>query len=513
MDGRLRVVLGTLVAAGLGIGVSGAVLGAGWLTHRSREGRPLAERLPNRAHAAEDRPARPGRRAPAPADAPSPAGGPKASAAAPAAAPTAAPTAPAPAPTASRIGADGLPLRFELGINEAISVPQKALREGKIGRDALASHLDRDAERANGLGARFVRGNSGAFPRNSWWSHANEPNAKDDTDTWVRAVQKGGFEPVLMVSPWPGNRTANHTERYVPDDMAAYTAWVTAVVERYDGDGVDDMPGLLAPIRYWEIDNEPDLKFTTPPRDAVRKVAPGSFCAPKEHATVLLATSKAIRAAYPDARILNGGIYRPFADNGQTYLRELLAVPGVSAAFDILSLHSYASDEDGDAYARGLAAARQIAGGKPIFVTETSVASEGEKRWMSPEWQARMVALAAARGAAAGARVVMWHTLADPPPESKLKSGFERHSLFTQVADGRFTGKPAAAVYRNLAARLAEDDLTGATEDGSGAVRLRSGAALLYAGERSAKNGGLNLTNGQKIAPGATASAPAWLWP
>ena len=38
----------------------------------------------------------------------------------------------------------------------------------------------------------------------------------------------------------------------------AYLRFVKAAVERYDGDGVDDMPGLKVPIRYWQFENEPD---------------------------------------------------------------------------------------------------------------------------------------------------------------------------------------------------------------------------------------------------------------
>ena len=283
------------------------------------------------------------------------------------AAPTAPPVAAAPVVLppplpGPLVRADGLPSRFSLGINEAISVPLRAVRDQGFGGDALKAHLDEDARLTRSLGAVFVRGNTGAFPRSSWWSSQREPNSAANTDTWVRVVQAGGFEPILMVSPWPGNRTANVTETYLPTDMAAYTAWVTALVERYDHDGIDDMPGLVAPIRYWEVDNEPDLKFTVPPRDAVRDVPPGSFCSPKEAATVLVATSAAIKAAYADAKVLNGGIYRPFAENGKSYLRALFAEPGVAAAVDVVSLHSYASDEHGDSFADALATAGEIIG-------------------------------------------------------------------------------------------------------------------------------------------------------
>jgi hypothetical protein len=500
----VRVLVGSAIAALLGMGVGGVALGIGWYNFR-----PEAEKAGAARPERGERPERSGRpdrptRSPRARDAE----------VAPVAAPLTASTTVAgaePSPS-SIVGPDGLPTRFALGINEALSVPHKAVKQGQIRADGIAGHLERDTREATALGARFVRGNSGAFPRSSWWSSLNEADTAQNLDTWVKAVQAGGFEPILMVSPWPGNRTANHTEHYVPDDMPAYIAWVTATVERYDGDGVDDMPGLRGPIRYWEVDNEPDLKNTNPPKDAVRKVDPATFCTPAEAARVLVATSKAIRAAHPDARVLNGGIYRPFADSAQAYLSRLVAEPGVLEAFDILSLHSYASDEQGEAYARGLAAARKIAGGKPIFVTETSVGDQGEKPYMTEAWQARMVAVAAARGAIAGARAVLWHTLADPPPEGKLKSGFEHNSLLRQ-SGGTFSEKPAAAAYRNLAARLAEDDLTGAVQDGEGAAKLRSGAVLLYQGTRAAPKGGVSLATGAQVPPGGTAEAPAWLWP
>ncbi len=41
-----------------------------------------------------------------------------------------------------------------------------------------------------------------------------------------------------------------------PCDMEAYEEFLQRFVERYDDDGLDDMPGLLYPIRHWEIGNE-----------------------------------------------------------------------------------------------------------------------------------------------------------------------------------------------------------------------------------------------------------------
>ncbi len=413
--------------------------------------------------------------------------------------------APLPPPTAR------VPARFGLGINEAISVPQRMLLSGELAGPALADRLAADAAHTTRLGARYVRGNTGAFPRTSWWASQAGAGGTADADVWVQAVQAAGLEPILMVSPWPGNRTANATETYVPADLEAYTRWVQQLVERYDADGIDDMPGLLAPIRYWEVDNEPDLKFTAPPRDARRRVPPGTFCYPEEAAAVLIATATAIRAAQPEAHVLNGGLFRPFTRSGQDYLREMLVVPGAAAAFDILSLHTYASDEHGDTLAKGIRAARAIAGDRPVWITETSVASDGGERWMNAAWQARMVATSVARAAAEGASVLLWHSLADPPVDRK--TGFEHHSLLRTAPDGTVSDKPAAPVFRALADRLAEDDIRGARYDGTGAVRLSSGALLVYEGSRVTTSGGVSLTDGAAVAPGAQAEAPAWLWP
>jgi hypothetical protein len=41
-----------------------------------------------------------------------------------------------------------------------------------------------------------------------------------------------------------------------PRDAQGWAAFVEAVVERYDGDGIDDMPGLTRPVRVWQVGAE-----------------------------------------------------------------------------------------------------------------------------------------------------------------------------------------------------------------------------------------------------------------
>ncbi len=50
---------------------------------------------------------------------------------------------------------------------------------------------------------------------------------------------------------------AKSSNSFLPKNVVAYKNFVNALVERYDGDGIDDMPDLTVPIKHWQIDNEP----------------------------------------------------------------------------------------------------------------------------------------------------------------------------------------------------------------------------------------------------------------
>lgn len=408
--------------------------------------------------------------------------------------------APVPAP-----GFDG---PFALGINEAVAVPGRLASTMTLAKQAV--ELAEDAKVAASVGARFVRGHTGNYPRLSQYDLAASPDALAAGDAWVAAVQGAGLEPLLMVSPWPGNETGKYTQAYLPSDMTAYSAYVTRVVERYDGDGVDDMPGLLHPVRYWEVDNEVDLKNANVARGATVDYDPKVFCTPAEYAQVLIASSKAIKAAFPGARVLNAGLYRPHAEQGASYFRGLVAIPGVLDAFDVLSVHTYHDDLDGERLAIGIRNLRTLAPLKPTWVTETSLGLTGG---ITEEDQARMVVTFVVRSALEGADKVFWHTLGDPPTRTAggRTMPMADHSLFRLTEDGQRAIKPTGEVYRNLAGFLAGHDLDGCVQDGVGAVKLRDGTTLLYEGTRAAAAGGGDLRTGAALAAGATATAPAWL--
>ena len=51
-------------------------------------------------------------------------------------------------------------------------------------------------------------------------------------------------------------RHADKVKNGTPRDLDRWRALIRAVVERYDGDGVDDAPGLRLPVRHWQVANE-----------------------------------------------------------------------------------------------------------------------------------------------------------------------------------------------------------------------------------------------------------------
>lgn len=77
-------------------------------------------------------------------------------------------------------------------------------------------------------------------------------------------------------------------DSYLPVNQKAYMDFVTATVERYDGDGINDMPGLTRPVKYWQIGNEPHPKV-------------------KDFAEFVKMTSTAIKKADPTAKVVIGG--------------------------------------------------------------------------------------------------------------------------------------------------------------------------------------------------------------
>lgn len=100
------------------------------------------------------------------------------------------------------------------------------------------------------------------------------------------------------------------------------------LVERYDGDGIADVPGLTRPVHQWEI-------FDAFSPDTGRWAG----CTLAMYAQYLRTASVVAHAADPEAVILSSG-FDNVPPSGTNYLTSLLeADPGAASAIDAVSVH------------------------------------------------------------------------------------------------------------------------------------------------------------------------------
>jgi hypothetical protein len=138
--------------------------------------------------------------------------------------------------------------RFGFEYNEAGSHPKHELLLSK-----LANITDRGEINVNGISWQVMQ------------TGPNEPINFTMTDSIVDLFGRHGFSLAWYMNPNAGWAFPNKPECCVPicgncapeSEFEHYwTDYVKAVVERYDGDGLDDMPGLLQPVRHYILPGE-----------------------------------------------------------------------------------------------------------------------------------------------------------------------------------------------------------------------------------------------------------------
>ncbi len=193
-----------------------------------------------------------------------------------------------------------------------------------------------------------------------------------ETDRYIQAIQNLNFATLATIWPFaewdqthwgPAGASPLIFEnelgkgRQKPYDMDGYKRFVSTLVERYDGDGKDDMPGLKYPIKYWEAGNEPSMQ------DGELTFFEGSS---GDYLEILKATYQAVKEADPEAKILHAGMagmepfmvsfWEPIFKEGSQY-------------FDIANIHSIGmSDELNAPDFKTLLSRAGI--DKPVWVTE-----------------------------------------------------------------------------------------------------------------------------------------------
>jgi len=164
--------------------------------------------------------------------------------------------------------------------------------------------------------------------------------------------------------------------RYKPYDIGEYKLFVKALVERYDGDGINDMSGLEKPIKYWEVLNEPDTSIFGENLAFFKGNA-------KDYFEILKATYEAVKEADPEATVINGGTIPIPRDKEGNVLNEFIEFwdqvleLGGGNYIDVFNIHSFSIPEDVDVMKKLL---EKHGINKPIWVTEFTVKEENEEK-------------------------------------------------------------------------------------------------------------------------------------
>ncbi len=204
------------------------------------------------------------------------------------------------------------------------------------------------------IGMTWVRPHPGPFAW-EWIEPKKGIYNFDNTDAWVHAAQENNLEIIGTIWPFASwDQETCHEEidcmvssgdifypkkmfsrnngipaqRCAPCNEDAYVTFVTKLVERYDGDGIDDMEGLTQPVKVWEILNEPEMQ------NEGLTFFKGSK---EEYMKIVVISHGAIKDACTDCKIALGGI----AGNNQqsiNYWKQLFD-DSIEDYADIITIH------------------------------------------------------------------------------------------------------------------------------------------------------------------------------
>ncbi len=219
--------------------------------------------------------------------------------------------------------------------------------------------VDRSFALAHDLGARYARMQApwedieiharGDFEDRRNLATLGAISAWAKYDRIVAAANAAGVELILRLErppDWSRQRSLASPEFQAglkldgnstgpPDDFADYAHFVQALVERYDGDGVDDAPAHQR-VRFFQLWNEPNLmgewNWQTP--------------SPEDFVALLRAGAAAARAANPQAVILFPGLAPTDGLDWRAPMTELeyldrVYKAGGADSFDIMAAQSY----------------------------------------------------------------------------------------------------------------------------------------------------------------------------
>ena len=229
-------------------------------------------------------------------------------------------------------------------------------------------------DRMRGKENQWVRPHPGPFV----WNNIEKEKgifSWDKADEYVTYAQN--YNQTTIATIWPyanweqksckrkkgrspfGKRFAKYLSK--PCSMENYKIFLSALVDRYDGDGANDMPGLTKPIIYWEVMNEPEFKmFFKGTED--------------EFVEIFNFSSKLIKSKQKDAVIIMAGAAGMFPESKKFWKS---ALPKIKDHFDIANMHHITPPDgkcDKDFWVGEFSELLQSLNiDKPIWVTEAMI--------------------------------------------------------------------------------------------------------------------------------------------
>ena len=229
-------------------------------------------------------------------------------------------------------------------------------------------------DRMRGKENQWVRPHPGPFV----WNNIEKEKgifSWDKADEYVIYAQNNNQTTIATIWPYSnweqksckrkkarspfGKRFAKYLSK--PCSMENYKIFLSALVDRYDGDGTNDMPGLTKPIVYWEVMNEPEFKmFFKGTED--------------EFVEIFNFSSKLIKSKQKDAVIIMAGAAGMFPESKKFWKS---ALPKIKNDFDIANMHHITPPDgkcDKDFWVGEFSELLQsLKIDKPIWVTEAMI--------------------------------------------------------------------------------------------------------------------------------------------
>ena len=226
-------------------------------------------------------------------------------------------------------------------------------------------------DRMRGKDNQWVRPHPGPFV----WNNIEKEKgifSWDKADKYVTYAQNHNQKTIATIWPYSnweqksckrkkgrspfGKRFTKYLSK--PCSMENYKTFLLALVDRYDGDGQNDMPGLTKPIIHWEIMNEPEFRmFFKGTED--------------EFVEIFNFSSKLIKSKQKDAVIIMAGAAGMFPESKKFWKS---ALPKIKNHFDIANMHHITPPDgkcDKDFWVSEFSELLQTLNiDKPIWVTE-----------------------------------------------------------------------------------------------------------------------------------------------